>query len=503
MNKEELLLGIDLGTGGCKITIINPAGVVRAEASHDYRTHHPRPFYSEQNSQDWFPALQACLLKVKDRVNLMSIMCLSVDGSTHNAVLLDKNGAIIRPVIMWLDQRSVKETAFLEEHWGEEIFKIGYQKVAPTWTLPQLLWIKNNEPDNFRKIDRIMFVKDYVRYLLTGTWQTDYIDAQGTLLFDMAKRTWSSYLCSLIGLPERVLPPLCEPAEITGTVTVEAARLTGLKAGIPVICGTSDVTAEDYGAGAVKPGQCVIKLATAGNLNVMTAKATPGSKTLTYSHVIPGLWYTAVATNTAASSMRWFRDTFCTEEQEAAGRNGIQVYPYLENEARNVPAGADGLIFHPYLMGERAPHWDARLRASFIGATMAHGKGHFIRAVMEGVAFSLKDCFHLAESMGLMVDEFILIGGGAKSRLWAQIVCDVLGKKVSRPEVTDASFGTALLAGVGTGVFRDLTDAVQRCVRREDELTPDPRNRAFYEKQYKYYGQIHDRLQNLYTEMNT
>jgi len=212
--------------------------------------------------------------------------------------------------------------------------------VSPTWTLPQLLWIKNNEPENFGKIDKIMFIKDYVRYQLTGTWQTDYIDAQGTLLFDMEESNWSPLLCSLIGLPTQVLPPLCDPTDVTGTITTEAARLTGLRAGIPVVCGTSDVTAEDYGAGGVKPGQCIVKLATAGNLNGMTAKAMPSSKTLTYSHVVPQLWYTAVATNTAASSMRWFRDTFCRAEQEEADRTGVHVYQILEEEARKAPAGS-------------------------------------------------------------------------------------------------------------------------------------------------------------------
>ncbi|NGM62476.1 xylulokinase [Sphingobacterium sp. SGG-5] len=500
--ENTLLLGIDFGTGGCKTTVIDTTGVVMAEASQDYRTYHPYPSYSEQNPDDWFAALLICLSKIRSEIDMGRIVGLSLDSSTHNAVLLDKNMEIIRPTIMWLDQRSTKEVAFLEQHWGGDIFRIGYQKVASTWTLPQLLWIKNNEPDNFRKIDKLMFIKDYVRYLLTGTWETDFIDAQGTLFFDIKKGNWSSELCDLIGLPSRVLPPICKPTDVTGAVTAEASRLTGLREGIPVVCGTSDVTAEDYGAGAIKPSQCIIKLATAGNLNIMTAQATPNPKTLTYSHIVPDLWYTAVATNTAASSMRWFRDTFCAQEQEEADRTGQHVYQLIEKAANEIAVGSDGLLFHPYLMGERAPYWDPNLRASFIGASMAHGKGHFMRAVMEGVAFSLKDCFNLAEEIGLPVEEFILIGGGAKSRLWSQIVCDVLGKKVTRPTVTDASFGTALIAGVGIGIFQDLLDAVQRCVHTEDELMPDLQNHVYYEKQFNYYSEIRDKLQHLYTEMN-
>lgn len=499
---NPLLLGIDFGTGGCKITVIDAKGSVIAEALQDYQMHHPKPQYCEQNPEDWFAALLTCLAQVRSKVNLHNIAGLSLDASTHNAVLLDKDMSVIRPTIMWLDQRSVDEVLFLEQRWGEEIFKKAYQKVTPTWTMPQLLWIKNNEPENFKKIDKIMFIKDYVRYQLTGTWQTDFIDAQGTLLFDIEKCTWSPELCDLIGLSVSTLPPICKPTDVTGKITVEAARLTGLKEGTPVVCGTSDVTAEDYGAGAIKPGQCIIKLATAGNLNVMTATAVPNPKTLTYSHVIPGLWYTAVATNTAASCMRWFRDTFCSEELALANRMGMSCYQLLEEEAKKVPAGAEGLIFHPYLMGERAPYWDANLRASFIGATMAHSKGHFIRAVMEGVAFSLKDCFNLANGMGLNITELILIGGGSKSGLWSQIVCDVLGKKLVRPKVTDASFGTALIAGVGIGLFPDLISAVKQCVRNDIELHPNMEYHAFYKRQFRLYGDIREKLQSIYIEMN-
>ncbi len=499
---NPLLLGIDFGTGGCKITVIDIKGFVLAEASQDYKTYHPKPRYCEQNPDDWFSALLTCISQIKSKVNLHSIVGLSVDASTHNAVLLDKDMNVIRPTIMWLDQRSTNEVLLLEQQYGDKIFEIGYQKVTPTWTLPQLLWIKNNEKDNFKKIDKIMFIKDYVRYQLTGTWQTDFIDAQGTLLFDMKKYSWSQELCDLIELPIQTLPPICKPTDITGVITPEAAHLTGLLEGIPVVCGTTDVTAEDYGAGAIEPGQCIIKLATAGNLNVMMAKPMPSAKTLTYSHIIPDLWYTAVATNTAASSMRWFKDTFCEAELAKADREGRSVYQLLEDEAKEIPVGAEGLLFHPYLMGERAPYWDANLRASFIGVTMAHRKGHFIRAVMEGVAFSLKDCLNLAERMSLNITEFILIGGGSKSDLWSQVVCDVLGKKVITPKITDASFGTALIAGVGIGIFHNLTNAINKCVKNGNEFIPNPEHHAYYQKQFKYYGEIRDKLRNLYLEMN-
>ena len=500
----SLLVGIDFGTGGCKITAIDREGTVKAEASREYPTHHPKPFYSEQNPKDWMISLVACLKQVRERGNITPehIAAVSLDGSTHNAVLLDRDMKVIRPTIMWTDQRSIREVEYLERCWGKDIFRIGYQKVAPTWTLPQMLWIKNNEPENYSKIHKVMFVKDYIRYLLTGSWETDYIDAQGTLFFDMAKSEWSPELCGLIDLPLNTLPPICNPTDITGQITEEASKMTGLLAGTPVVCGTSDSAVEDYGAGAIKAGQCILKLATAGNVNVMASKAVPHPRTLTYSHIIPGMWYTVAATNTAAASMRWFRDTFCGEELIKSRATETNVYQLMEELARKIPVGSEGLFFHPYLLGERSPYWDPKLRASFTGASMSHNKGHFTRAVMEGVAFSLKDCFRLIEETGLGVTEFILIGGGAKSETWARIICDVFGKKVSKPLVTDASFGSALLAGVGIGAFTDVTDAVLKCVKTEKELTPNAENHQKYNELFRYYREIHDKLEEIYHNIN-
>jgi xylulokinase len=499
-----MLLGVDFGTGGCKITVINYKGDILAESSAEYPTSHPSSVYSEQDPSDWFRSLIGCFKKIKElnNIDLKKIEALALDASTHNAVLLDSRMAVIRPTIMWTDQRSLKEVEYLEKGWGSDIFRITYQKVAPTWTLPQLLWIKNNEPENYLKISRIMFVKDYVRYLLTGTWETDYIDAQGTLFYDMEKRQWSEELCNLISLPVKVLPLLCSPTDVTGNVTSEAAKITGLSEGIPVICGTSDSAVEDYGSGAINPGQCILKLATAGNVNIMTDKPCPNPHTLTYSHVVPGMWYTVAATNTAASAMRWFRDNFCLEEVNESNRTGMNAYQIMEQFTHSIGPGSDGLIFHPYLLGERAPYWDPNLRASFTGASMSHKKGHFIKAVMEGVAFSLKDCLRIIENLNLEVTELIIIGGGSKSNTWSQIVCDIFGKKVTRPMVTDASYGSALLAGAGTGVFKDVRDAVSRCVKADRIFTPDMNNHLKYNDIFRLYLEMHDRMESIYRDIN-
>lgn len=502
---SELLLGIDIGTSGCKVTVIDLEGRIIDSAFAEYHTSRPEPGWSEQDPEEWYRVACELLRGVFARGHCRpeEIMALSLDGSTHNAVLADEQFRPLRPAIMWTDQRSVREAARLEMDAGKRIFEIGYQKPSPTWTLPQLVWIGEHEPDVLRRTERVLFTKDYVRYRLTGTWETDRIEAQGSLLYDMAGRCWSKELCALAGLPEEVLPPLVAPTDVVGSVTRLAAEETGLRTGTPVVAGCSDSAVEDYAAGAIRPGQMIVKLATAGNVNVMTADACPHPRTLTYSHVIPGLWYTVVATNTAASAERWFRDVFCQHEVELAAAQGRSVYELLHESARDIPAGSEGLFFHPYLLGERAPYWDPNLRGSFVGATMRHGKAHFERALLEGVAYSLRDCFRTIVDMRLPVDEIRLIGGGAKSDLWAQIVADIFGRPMVRPAGCDASFGAALLAGVGVGRFASEAEAVERCVRVRDVIEPKAENQGRYDRLFLLYCAIHDALAGIYADLNS
>ncbi|MCL5073249.1 MAG: FGGY family carbohydrate kinase, partial [Actinobacteria bacterium] len=239
---NDMFLGIDLGTGGCKLTLINSAGDIIAEAKKEYPTNHPKILHSEQNPQDWIDALISALniIESSNSINILNIKAVSLDASTHNAVILDENMNVIRPTIMWTDQRSIEEVKYLEEHYGDEIYNICYQKISTTWTLPQLLWIKNNEYENYKKISKIMFVKDYVRYWLTNSWETDYIDAQGTLLFDMEKQNWADNICNIINLDLKKLPPIYKPTDIRGSITSSASKVTGLKKGTPVIVGSSD-----------------------------------------------------------------------------------------------------------------------------------------------------------------------------------------------------------------------------------------------------------------------
>lgn len=501
---DELLLGIDIGTSGCKVTVIDRRGNVVDTAFGEYRNLHPHPGWSEQDPDDWYRVASALVrgMLARGKCRPEQIAALSLDGSTHNAVLADADFRPLRPAIMWTDQRSAAQAARLEAEAGAEIFRIGYQKPSPTWTLPQLVWIAEHDPEAFRRTAHILFTKDYVRRQLTGTWETDHIEAQGSLLYDMAARRWSDDLCRLARLPPSVLPPLVAPTDTVGAVTRQAAAETGLRAGTPVIAGCSDSAVEDYAAGAIRPGQMIIKLATAGNVNVMTAEAHPHPRTLTYSHVIPGLWYTVTATNTAASAERWFRDVFCQHEVERAASAGVNVYGELHEAARRVPPGAEGLFFHPYLLGERSPYWDANLRGSFVGATMRHGKPHFVRALLEGVAYSLRDCYRTIVDMELPVHEIRLIGGGAKSDLWTQIISAVFARPVVRPAGSDASFGAALLAGVGIGLFADTVAAAEQCIHVREVVEPDSQSVEVYARMFPFYGRIHDDLAPVYAELS-
>lgn len=489
--KKDLLLGIDFGTGGCKVTLIAPSGAVIESVSGEYPTAHPHPAWAEQNPSDWYRVMCGVLKKLKHRRRIAAV---ALDSYTHGAVLLDRHLQAIRPTIVWTDQRSAAECAVLKRDHFDQIFRTAGQAPTPTWTLPQLAWLRAHEPRTLKQTRHILFVKDYARYLLTGEMACDSIEAQGTLLWDMRKSCWSEDLCALVDLPVSLLPRIGKPTDLAGAVTRAAAADTGLPEGTPVVMGASDSAVEDYAAGAIEPGQCILKLATAGNVNVMTAKPHPHPETLTYSHVVPGLWYTVSATNSAAVCQRWYRDTFC-----AAGTH----YDELDRLAADAPPGSNGVFFHPYLQGERSPYWDPALRGSFTGLSLANTRGDLSRALLEGVAYSLRDCYRAIEKMRLPVSEFILIGGGAKSAVWSGIVCDLFNKPVKCPACCDASFGSALLAGVGIGVFAGEAEAVRQCLTYDRTLTPDPARAQFYADQFTHYRRIHDALAKCYRHLNT
>lgn len=496
---KELLLGVDIGTGGCKTTIIDIDGNFIADGYTEYPSYHYQPGWFEEKADEWLPAMVSSLQTTlaRGRVSADMIMGMAIDSSAHNAVLLDKNDFILRNTIMWPDQRSVKEVEFLKENYQDMIRKATFHLPSPTWTLPQLMWVRDNEPQVFRRMNRVMFVNDYVRYQLTGVWGTDHIQAQGSLLFDNNSWSWSKDICDICGISLDVLPQVSRPTDIAGYITREAAALTGLKEGMPVIVGASDTAMENYSVGGVRPGDCVMKMATAGTINVFRTDATAYLDTFMYSHVVDGVWYCCRGTSSAAHSLRWYRDVFCQEEIKLEKNGGMDVYQLLDKEAAMIPNGCDGLFFHPYLTGERAPYWDAKLRGSFVGFSALHGRGHFNRAILEGVAYSLRQCFSEMEAFG-RIDEIRFLGGGAKSPLWRSILANMMNRPVLKYERDDSSLGAAMLTGVALHAFSSHDDAIKKASRVASRTEPDAEAAADYDRLYPIYIEIHDDLVGTY-----
>ncbi len=476
---QTYLLGIDLGAGSLKATIIDATGHVAGEGAHPVTTQIPHFGWSEQDPAEWFSALCAAVPAALAAANLPAgaITGIGISAGAHIPVLTDAAGAVLRPAIMWNDQRAAPQAAALHERAGAKIIARALNRANPTWTLPMLAWLQENEPATMARAQRLYLAKDWLRSCLTGTWETDFSDAVGALLADNASKTWSPELAGLIGLNPDILPPIVPPEQIVGTVTAAAAARTGLAQGTPVICGSNDTTVEFFGIGAITPGMGAVKLATAGVLYLATQGPAVHPPISCYPHIIPGLYYAATGTNSCASAHRWLRDLMFAE-------GGFEAMDAL---AAVTPPGANGLLFHPYLQGERAPYWDPLLRGDFIGLTIRHGKPDFARAMYEGLAFSIRDLLEAARALGLTFGAIRLIGGGARSACWRQIIADVTGLTIERTAAADASFGAALLAGIGTGVFATHEQAIADCVRLLDVTTPDAKTHDFYTELFHIY----------------
>lgn len=400
---------------------------------------------------------------------------------------MDENFNVIRSAIYWTDTRSTEEVSYLKENYSEIIERQVLHKADTIWSLPELLWIKNNEPENWSKVKKILFAKDYVRHQLTGDYVTDYIEAEGSMMFDINTMKWSKELCGILGIDTEMMPKIVKPTDIVGKITKQASELTGLAEGTPVLCGTTDTVMEVFASGAVSKGQMTLKLATAGRICVVTDKPYPDINLINYSHIIDGMFYPGTATKSCAASYRWFRDTFGED------------YAELDRQAESVAIGADGLVFHPYLNGELTPYANPKLCADFVGVRASHTKAHFTRAVLEGVAMSMLDCKIALESLNIEhQDSAAIIGGGGKSPLWRQMVSDALGLKLAEMKYADSSFGSAMLAGIATGIFENAEKAIEICNEVVSETVPNSENTAKYKELFKKYKAIQKALEPIY-----
>ena len=473
------VLGVDFGGGASKATLLDRNGKVVATATAEYPTYYGEGGKAEQNPLDWYEAACKNIRSVLQGVSAKEVQCICFDAATHTAVLMDENGEPVCDSVYWTDTRSVKEKKYLEENFGREIFEKCKHNVDTIWSLPEILYVKNSCPEIYKKVKKVTFAKDFVRGKFTGDFVTDFIEAQGSMLFDFDKKEWDEHLLSLIGLTKENMPTVVNPLAQVGRVGEEAAKDTGLTVGTPVICGTTDTVMEVFAAGGINKGEMTLKLATAGRICVVSDRYYADKNIINYSHLKENLYYPGSATKSCAASLRWFRDSFGGSFEEFSAL------------AETISVGADGLVFHPYLVGELTPHANPMIRGSFLGVSAGHTKAHFVRAVMEGVAMSLLDCKKYLEEKGVKIGEkAYVIGGGAKSSVWRQIVADALGLTLVQTENSDSSFGSAMCAGIYAGFFKDFNDANKTCQRIIGQTEPIVENTVKYEKLFTKYKKI-------------
>ena len=501
--KNRLTLGVDFGGSSSKATLLDENGKILAVSHAEYPCYFPHPGWAEYEADDLFTAfifnVKECLRK--SGVSGEDICAIALDAATHMAVFCDENDKPLRPIIHWSDNRSSAQAKYLRENYGEYLRQFTLNSPSPAWTLPHILWLNEHEPEVIKKTKRIYFAKDYVRSRITGDFCTDSIEAMGPMLVNDYTGQWSPELCELAGVDINTLPEIKAPTDIAGYVSEEAAGITGLAAGTPVIVGTTDTVLEVYASGAVNQGCATVKLATAGRICPITDRPIDNFQFFNYRHIIPGLWYPGTTSRTCAASYKWYRDVFGEAESLLADEEGTSAYEILNRAAEQVPAGSDNLFFHPYLQGELCPYNDDALRSGFVGVRMHHTKGHFSRAVMEGISYSMRDCLEEIKAQNIDVKEYRIIGGGAKGKLWRQILCDILATPLTCTMDNDSSLGSAMLAGVAIGMFDSFEDSVKKCVKVTDEVSPIPENVEIYEKGFALYREIQQALAPIYHKM--
>ncbi len=502
------MMGIDVGTTGTRAVIVRPDGHVMSAATAD---HEPmrmlRPGWAEQEPEDWWRAVIASVRAAMQQAGLKGadVEVIGLSGQMHGVSLLDKSGAVLRPAIIWADQRSQEQCDAITTKVGaERLIRLVSNPALTGFSAPKLLWIRDHEPETYERAAHCLLPKDYARFRLTGEFATDVSDASGTLLFDVAHRRWSEEMLECLQVDRALLPTSYESIEVTGHVSNETALLTGLRAGTPVVAGAGDQAASAAGNGIVSPGLTSATIGTSGVIFAYTErpKLDPQGRIHTFCHAAPGKWHVMGVTQGAGLSLRWFREQMGESEAWYARQVGVDPYELLIREARKIRPGSDGLLFLPYLMGERTPHLDAQARGMWFGLTAAHTRGHLIRAILEGVAFSLRDSLEIFKELSIPVQQIRSSGGGSRSFLWRQIQADIYGFDVATLRESEGSaFGAALLAGVGAGIYRSLEEAAREAIQVRECLAPDPANMKIYDQLYPLYRQLYPAVRDLSHEL--
>jgi xylulokinase len=490
-------LGIDVGTGGSRAILVDEGGRVKASESVEHAPFaSPGAGWAEQDARDWWRASAAAVRALlAGGVRAGEVAAVGLTGQMHGSVLLDARDEPLRPSIIWCDQRTDEQCRSITERVGaRRIVELTCNPALTGFTLPKLLWVREREPEVWGRVRAVLLPKDYVRLRLTGERATDVADASGTLLFDVARRRWSEEMLAAAEIDSSILPPAYESPEVVGRVSAEGASETRLPEGTPVVAGAGDQAAGAVGMGVVRPGAVSATIGTSGVVFAATDRPAldPAGRVHTFCHAVPGRWHVMGVTQGAGLSLRWFRDTF-----GAGGGEGRDPYERLSEEASAAPPGSDGVLWAPYLMGERTPHLDPNARAALVGLNASHTRAHVVRAVLEGVAFSLRDTFEIFKEMGVPVEAIRLGGGGARSALWRQIQADVYGRAVELVETEEgAAYGAALLAGVGAGAWASVDDACAETTRVRARV--EPASAELMETRYQTFRKLYPALRALY-----
>ena len=498
-------IGIDVGTSSVKALLVDESGVVIKKATPEYDFSTPKSLWAEANPSDWWEATQNAIKTLLGNMDSSQIGGIGLTGQMHGMVALDEGGNVLRPCIMWNDQRSHVECKEITNRIGrEKILEITGNPVLPGFTAPKILWTQKNEPEVFSAIKKILLPKDYIRFKLTGEFFSDVSDASGTSLLDIEKRSWAKEIFQAMEWPLSWMPEVTESTEPSSKISQEAAQLTGLQAGTPVVAGGGDCAAQAVGSGIVEEGKISVTLGTSGVVFAQSDsyKVEPNGKLHAFCHAVPGKWHLMGVMLSAAGSFQWYKNEFGQDEQIIEDEGGPNAYELLTDGASEIKAGSEGLFFLPYLSGERTPHPDPYAKGCFIGMSLRHTKKHLTRSVLEGVSYGLNDSLSLMKGLGINPNETILTGGGAQSVLWKQMLADIFFTECSIVNAVEgAAYGAAILASVGVGRYSSVPEACNSWIQKTESIKPGP-EQDIYRKYYPVFQSLYPSLKAQFSEIS-
>ncbi|HAH47032.1 xylulokinase [Gimesia sp.] len=496
-----VFLGVDVGTSGTKTLAMQEDGAILSSATVEYPLYSPHPGWSEQDPEDWWQATIKSIRKVlkSGKIKPADVKGIGLSGQMHGSVFLNKNHEVIRPALLWNDQRTAAECVEIEQRAGGRKKLIGMvaNPALTGFTAPKILWLRNNEPRNFAKTVQVLLPKDYVRFRLTGEFATEVSDASGTLLLDVKQRKWSRPLLSKLELDESLLPEVYESEDVSGHLTADSARQLGLSAGVAVVGGGGDQAAGAIGNGIVKRGVISATMGTSGVVFAHSdeVQIDPEGRVHTFCHAVRDKWHVMGVVLSAGGSLQWYRDQLCELQVAAAKKQKVDPYQLITAQAAEAPAGSEGLFFLPYLTGERTPHADPYARAAWIGLSLRHGRAHLSRAVIEGATYAMRDSLEIIQELQIPVKEIRLSGGGARSPFWRQVQADIYGQKVVTINAEEGpAYGVALLAAAGTGAYKDVVEACSATIRVVESTSVNSKDKKVYNQAFPLYQKLYSSL---------